>query len=53
MHRRLRYQSIWQGYVDYAGDEACTSEQEKVPVKAAGFLEGKLFGLGGYAALIL
>lgn len=53
MHRSLRYKSIWQRDVDYPSNEACTSEQEEIPMKAAGFLEWELPRLCCDTALIL
>ncbi len=49
----LRDETVWQGDVDDAGDEAGAAEEEEVPVEAAGFLQWELLRLGGDAALVL
>ena len=53
VHRSLRYQSIWQGNVNYSSNEACTSEQEEIPMEATWFLERELLCLRSDTALIL
>jgi hypothetical protein len=51
--RGLRDEAIWEGNEEEAADEGGDAEEEEVPVEAAGFLQGELLCLRGYAAYIL
>ena len=53
MDRCLGHETVGQGDVDDAGDEARAAEEEEIPMEAAGFFEGVLLCLRGYARLIL
>lgn len=49
----LRDEAVWQGQAENTSDKGRAAEQEKIPVEAAGLLEGVLARLRRDAAHVL